>query len=262
MDDATRQHCAELDRCNQRGGRMLSILDLLDAGTLDLDLAAHLMAHVSRGASFLVGASPGGAGKTTVMAALLNLCPPDRPLVAATPQAVRAAARAGGRPCCCVCHEIGPGQYFAYLWGQALREYCALGRLGHMLASNLHADDLDEARDQICRQNGVPAEEFRRFELLVFLRVDGGLQPRRRVEKVYAADAAGTHRLIYEAGKGPRPDLAGAAWAGDLAYAARCRGFLAGAWARPARTIEETRRAVVRFLESERAVPPPAGAGP
>ncbi len=59
----TTRHCRELDRCNQRGGRMLSVLDLLDAHTLDLDLAAYLMARTTRGASFMVGARPGGAGQ-------------------------------------------------------------------------------------------------------------------------------------------------------------------------------------------------------
>ena len=106
-------HCAELDRCNQRGGRMLSMIDLLEAETLGLDLAAWLMARVAGGASFLVGARPGGAGKTTVMCALLNLAPADRPIVAATPEAVRA--------------------------------YCSFSEKGHMLATNLHADDLEEA---------------------------------------------------------------------------------------------------------------------
>ena len=36
------EHCGELNRCNQRGGRMLSVFDLLEANTLDLDLAAWL----------------------------------------------------------------------------------------------------------------------------------------------------------------------------------------------------------------------------
>ena len=72
MDDAIRRHCMELERCNQRGGRMLSVFDLLAAGTLDVDLTAYFLARISRGASFLVGANPGGAGKTTVMCALLN----------------------------------------------------------------------------------------------------------------------------------------------------------------------------------------------
>jgi len=48
MHDAIAKHCNELDRCNQRGRRMLSVFDLLAAKTLDLDLAAYLMARISR----------------------------------------------------------------------------------------------------------------------------------------------------------------------------------------------------------------------
>ena len=51
---------------------MLSVFDLLEAKTIDLDLAAYLMARISKGSSFMVGSVPGGAGKTTVMCALLN----------------------------------------------------------------------------------------------------------------------------------------------------------------------------------------------
>ena len=49
---------------------MLSVVDLIDAGTISVDLAAYSLAAISQGASFLVGAMPGGAGKTTVMGAL------------------------------------------------------------------------------------------------------------------------------------------------------------------------------------------------
>jgi len=44
MNDEISKHCDELNRCNQRGGRMLSVFDLLAVKTLDLDLAAYLMA--------------------------------------------------------------------------------------------------------------------------------------------------------------------------------------------------------------------------
>ena len=122
MNEEIARHCEELNRCNQRGGRMLSIFDLLEAETLDLDLAAYLMARISRGASFMVGAVPGGAGKTTVMCALLNFVPADVQLAAATPEAVqRAANREMSRRTCFVCHEIGSGSYYAYLWSDALR---------------------------------------------------------------------------------------------------------------------------------------------
>ena len=258
MNDDLRQHCAELNNCNQRGGRMLSVFDLLDAGTLDLGLAACLMARISRGASFMVGASPGGAGKTTVMAALLNLAPADRPLAAATAETVRSARQPRSALRCYICHEIGPGHYFSYLWGEALRVYCGLAHCGHMLATNLHADDLVEARDQVCGENAVPIEDFRQFDLLVFLRVDGGLRPRRRIEKVYCGDGSSGQRLIFDAAAALAPDLDSPECSGNAPYARSCREFLERTRAAGTRTIEQTRRAVLEFFTAS----PPGVASP
>ena len=98
MDNIVDRHCRELERCNQRVGRMLSVADLIDADALSLPLAAAVTARIAGGASFMVGANPGGAGKTTVLCALLNFVPPD----------------------------------------------CALGTCGHIPATNLHADTLEE----------------------------------------------------------------------------------------------------------------------
>jgi len=50
-----------VNRSNQRGGRMLSVVDLIEAGTLTLGQAAWLVDRVRSGDSFLVGARPGGA---------------------------------------------------------------------------------------------------------------------------------------------------------------------------------------------------------
>ena len=143
---------------------MLSVFDLLAAETLDLDLAAYLMARISRGSSFMVGSVPGGAGKTTVMCALLNFLPIDLSIIAATVQAVYEAAneKPPGRACY-LCHEIGSGSYFAYLWADALRAYCGLFEHGHLLATNLHADNPEQAIEQICDTNGVPGEYFNKF---------------------------------------------------------------------------------------------------
>jgi len=224
----------------------LSILDLLDAGTVDLDLAAYLMARVSRGASFMVGARPGGAGKTTVMCALLNVCPVGVTLVAATSDVVR-RARTGGQPDrrAYVCHEIGAGPYFAYLWGADLRAYCALAGQGHQLATNLHADDLDEARRQVCMDNGVPETHFAAFPLMVFLRVGGGmLRAKRTIATVYESDGQSPHRLVFDAAKGTRPA------AGSDPWVRECRDFLGNLHATDNRTIEATRERVVGFLEA------------
>jgi hypothetical protein len=245
------RHCAQLDRCNQRGGRMLSVLDLIDAGTLDLDLAAYLMALITRGASFIVGAKPGGAGKTTVMCALLNLIPLDMEIVAATPDAVHRAVRDDTLPkSCYVCHEIGRGRYFAYLWGADLRAYFSLLDKGHVLATNLHADDLDEAREQICTENLVPAAHLNACNLALFVRMGHrGRGTQRWIEKVYVSDGNSPHRLVFDAQTTKGHLIVRNDDSVPKGRLTRCRRFLEDALRSNVRTIEETRRRVVDFLE-------------
>ncbi len=229
---------------------MLSIFDLLAAKTLGLDLAAYLMARISKGSSFMVGAAPGGAGKTTVMCALLNFVPAEVSLVAATPEAVYAAAdgRALQRACY-ICHEIGSGAYFAYLWSDALRTYCGLSERGHILATNLHADDLEEAEDQVCGDNGVQVEHFNKFELLIFLRAEGGyFNAHRWIEEVYSTDGSSGHELIFRAGDNRRLDENSGHYVADSGYVMTCRDFLTQA-APNTKTIEQTRRSVVEFID-------------
>jgi len=90
------------------------------------------------------------------MGALLNFVPPEVILLPADGRLTTQAGLAFQGPrACYVCHEIGSGDYYAYLWGKALREYFELPRAGHMLATNLHADDLEQAREQVCGDNAV-----------------------------------------------------------------------------------------------------------
>jgi len=263
LDARVARHCAELNRCNQRGGRMLSIFDLLEAGTLDLDLAAYLMARITEGASFMVGARPGGAGKTTVMCALLNLIPPDCEIVAATAAAVRDGSRTerrNGRPrldgavarrCCYVCHEIGSGPYFAYLWNSDLRAYCALSTKGHILATNLHADDLDEAREPVCGENRVPLSHFNAFHLALFLRMEGRFSGSRRwVEKVYASNGASAHTLLFDT-KSKATHFREASEEISTRFK-RCRVFLEKGLQGGVRSIEDTRTKLIEFLSGLR----------
>lgn len=240
MNAREQLHCAEIHRCNQRGGRMLSIVDLIEAGTVTAELAAYSLAAIRGGASFMVGAMPGGAGKTTVMGALLNFVPRETALAAA--DGAHAIAGPGDRTCY-VCHEIGSGAYYAYLWDEPLRQYFALAAAGHQLATNLHADTYADARRQVCEDNGVAPGQFRRMNLVYFLalvRQPAGVQ--RRVATVWESDGLREHRLVFGPGAERLP--AGSSLVSPAAFDAAgetIRRLLATG----ARTIEDVRARLV-----------------
>ncbi len=201
MDEALfRAHIRAIDDCNQRGGRMLSLVDLMDAGAVDLPLAAYLSAAMRSGASLLVGARPGGAGKTTVMCALLNFLPDDTILrpVASRTGPVEGQQDAHPARAVYLAHEIGSGPYYAYVWGKEARAFFRLGAQGHLIASNLHADTLEETRDQLCGENGVPETHLNAVTLKVYLRIErtGGGRMRRWVQSVYESDGT-RDRLLW-----------------------------------------------------------------
>lgn len=250
LTEALNRHCAEIDRCNQRGGRMLSIVDLIEADTVSVELAAYALAAIGGGASFMVGALPGGAGKTTVMGALLNFVPAAVPLLPADEGAMlKRRAPAHGRRCCYVCHEIGPGPYYAYLWGAPLRAYFELAAAGHTLATNLHADTYPQARAQICRDNRVSAEALCRMNLMFFLDVSrSGGNTFRRIVEVWESDGHQPHRRVFAAGA-PLP-LAETSTLVSAAEMARAHRRIEQLSTHRARTIEQVRAVVVATDES------------
>ena len=244
-EDEIAAHCAEIDRCNQRGGRMLSVVDLIEAGTVPRELAGYALAAIGGGASFLVGANPGGAGKTTVMGALLNCVPRDVRLAPADgPAAIRDGLANPDPRRCFVCHEIGSGSWYAYLWGEELRAYFELPTAGHLLATNLHADTYDQVVEQVCGANGVPQEALRRMSLMFFLSVEGGLvRARRRIAAVWESDGRGPHRPIDPA------DAAGGRLASP-AQVARAREIIDEFLARGIRTIRDVRAATLDIRDA------------
>lgn len=191
---------AQLERLNQRGGRMLSIVDLLRAETVGLDMAACAMHALARGSSLLTAARPGGAGKTTVMAALLNLLPPGVPIVTVTDASIihRALDLPSAIAPCYLVHEIGDGPYFGYLWGKDVADYFRLLRGRGRIASCLHADTLDELQQILLSAPlNVPDELLRKVGMILFVHMDrSGDKVRRQIETFYRTQDS-EYRLLF-----------------------------------------------------------------
>lgn len=190
MDELERKNIAEIEGLNQRGGRTLSFVDLIRAGTMSVEMVAHCWAAIARGASFLTAARPGGAGKSTVLANLLVLLPPGEQIVTVT------EARADGdAPTCFLAHEIGAGHWHGYIWGRQVAEFFARMAAGKRVASCLHADTLDELRDILLAPPlQVPAAHLDLLDLILFVHVTPA---GRRVATVWER-AEHEHRLAFE----------------------------------------------------------------
>lgn len=197
-----RHNHLQIAELNQRGGRTLSIVDLIQAGTLSLDMAAYAMRAMQEGVSLLTGARPGGAGKTTLMAAILGFLPPEVPIVTVDgPQVIHEGlSRQVGEPTCYLVHEIGSGHWFGYLWGPDVADYFSLINGSRRIASCLHADTLDELTDILCSPPlEVRKADLGRVGLILFMHVSrlrGNLQ--RRVATFWEADGHGGHKLLFQ----------------------------------------------------------------
>jgi hypothetical protein len=195
MDQRILRHLEEINKCNQRGGRMLSIRDLLDAGTLNTEIAAYLLAAISTGHSFLVGARPGGVGKTTVMAALLNFIP-DIEIVATVNSEVIETGLQTPHFKCFITHEIGRGRWYGYIWGDDVANFLKLAKK-HMIAGNLHADNIPE----VLEAEGIDEANITNLHILIFMKMTGQRGfTKRRINAIYEnqeLNGRNTFKQIY-----------------------------------------------------------------
>jgi hypothetical protein len=198
--DIERHNHQQIERLNQRGGRTLSVVDLVRAGTLTIDMAASAMRAMAQGASLLTGARPGGAGKTTLMAAILNLMPPEIPIATVDESSVIDRALATPpEPSCYLAHEIGSGDWYGYIWASDVGRFLSLASGPRRIASCLHADTLDELTTILCgRGLGVPRAAIAQVGLILFMHISPGAGSyRRRVASFHESDGQGNHRLRY-----------------------------------------------------------------
>jgi hypothetical protein len=191
MNELQQHNLHEIEGLNQRGGRTLSFVDLIAVGTMSAEMIAHCWTAIAHGASFLTAARPGGAGKSTVLANLLVLLPPEERIATWSP----GDTIASGSDTCHLAHEIGSGRWHGYIWGADVPEFLARRSAGDRVASCLHADTLEELQGILCGPPlHVTQEALNGLGLILFIHVMPG--PQRRVAAFYEATEEGP-RLAF-----------------------------------------------------------------
>jgi len=257
MDRLERENLREISMLNQRGGRSLSVVDLMAAGTMSAEMAALCWVLVEDGASFLTGAVPGGAGKTTLMAGLLAFLPAgERIVTAADPIAVeRAATGEINAPFCLLAHEIGQGAWYGYIWGGVAQKFFSLRGPDRRRVSCLHADTPAQCHGILSRC-GVAPKDADRIGMMLFIRVIGGYRPLRRVGALHWRDG-GHLRPLYRWDEGrdrfeallTRPEIA----ARVARSSGSSPGGVLGRWDRYADCLTDLERDGVREFEAVRS---------
>jgi hypothetical protein len=135
-----------IHQCMQRGDRPLSVIDLIEKDMLSLSHAAWLATRIVEGTSWLVGAMPGNAGKTTLMCALLSLLPDREQVVMAHPGE---KWEIYGQNTCVVTEEVSSHRQGHYIWESDVCGFTAIASRGGRICSTIHADTLESAREQI-----------------------------------------------------------------------------------------------------------------
>jgi len=247
-----RRNRQQIEGLNQRGGRTLSIVDLLLAGTIDVETAAHVGEAVGRGASFLTAANPGGAGKTALLAALLGFLPVGVPIVTVDHPNVIAAATETGGPECCLAHEIGSGHWYGYIWGPVVGRYLDLAAHGRMVASCLHADTMEEVQDVLHACTiGDPLGALKEIDFVLFMHAEKSPAGYRRwVAGVYERDeTSGTYEpaFLWD----PRRDCFERLGDSPNTGARELSEFLRELLERGIREFGEVRSAYVDFIRGE-----------
>ncbi len=143
---------------------MLSVIDLLEAGTLNLEIASLLLFLMSENPSFLSCASPGGAGKTALLGALLVHLPKDTKIF---PYEKKCPVRENS---CVLAHEINKAPYHGYVWGEEAQRFFSLAsrKKNASVCSTAHADTPEKLKKLLADEHGAGKESLEKLDFSDF----------------------------------------------------------------------------------------------
>ncbi len=184
--------------------RQLSVLELIQFGTLDTRLAALLWLIMEQRASVLVAAGPSYAGKTTMLNVLLDFLPPDV-------HEVRLKGRfedfafikhAVPEKTYIVAEEFSNHFMYEYVWGQVAQIAFHLLNEGFSLGGTIHARNAKEVAYILSEYLDIPAATMAKLGAILTLRVGQParppFEPVRQLDTVSLVSAHGKDQLYIE----------------------------------------------------------------
>lgn len=172
----------------------LSITQILRSGTLSPRIAAVLWLAIERGASMILAADPPGAGKTTILTALLAFARPDASVyfTRGWGETFRLPPREGDAPTFIMVNEISD-HLPVYSWGPYVQRAFELMADGYALLSTMHADTTEGVIQQLTDENDVPAANIGHlaFVVPIYVGTNGDGRRIRRVSEVAVLEPLG-----------------------------------------------------------------------
>lgn len=161
----------------------LSITEILRAGTMPPRLTAALWLAMERGLSIILAADPPGAGKTTILTALLAFAHPDASVyfTRGWGEQFRLPPPDGDAPTYMLVNEISD-HLPVYSWGPYVQRAFELMGEGYSLASTMHANTVDGVVEQLVEECDVPERLVGHLALVVPIHV--GASGGRRIRRV------------------------------------------------------------------------------
>lgn len=146
----------------------LSIVEIIEAGTLPPRLAAAFWLGMERGASFVFAAHPPGAGKTALLTAILPFAPRDSLayFTRGWGETFDLPPRDDSLPTYLLVNEMSD-DLPVYSWGPyVIRSFEAVAE-GYSLATTMHADSAEEVAEILTDEVGVPVPHLARLTFVV-----------------------------------------------------------------------------------------------
>ncbi len=160
----------------------LSITQLIQSGTVPSRLAALMWVAIERGASIILAADPPGAGKTTVLTALLSFARPETRayFTQGWGETFELPPPTSTAPTYLLVNEMSD-HLPVYSWGPYVVRIFELLAEGYSLATTMHADTAADVVGMLEQETGVASDHIARLTFIVPLLIthEGGRAARR-----------------------------------------------------------------------------------